>query len=156
MRLTPHGFAIAGDDLMYKPDIGDPVEAARSRNAKYLLLVTVNQMSSVETGKGDLTGTPVSATADITAKLVLVADGSQSVAQVPRPAVVWERRFSQQRECRDVLPVDKTVLYTDTCLGSIVDEIAGEIAQAAAVAAGAAPAKAKEQKHASKPEAGAK
>jgi Zn-dependent protease with chaperone function len=141
LHLTPHGFSIAGDDLMYKPDIGDPVEAARSRKAQYLLLVTVNQMSSAETGKGDLAGTPVSAALDISARLLLVGDGSQSVAQVPKPAVVWEKTFSQQRDGSDVLPVDKETLYTDTCLGSMVDGIVAQIAHACAKAAGAGPAK---------------
>ncbi len=45
-RLTPLGFTIAGDDLMYKKDIGDPLEATRSKKAAYLLLVTVKEMSS--------------------------------------------------------------------------------------------------------------
>jgi Zn-dependent protease with chaperone function len=164
LRLTPHGFTIAGDDLMYKPDIGDPVEAARSRNAKYLLLVTVKEMSSVEESKsrapsakasgpagveesegsehegpggssssGRLSGAPVSARVDVVGRLVVVGDGSQ----------VWEGRFAEQRECTDVLPVDKEILYTDTCLGSLVDQVAGEIAQACAKAAGAEPAKPK-------------
>jgi len=165
LRLTPHGFSIAGDDLMYKADIGDPVEAARSRNAKYLLLVTVEEMASVEPpspelrGPGEpgvepstsvrpgesvaisnlqspistLAGTPVKATVDVNARLLLVVDGSQ----------VWEASFAEQREGTDVLPVDKEILYTDTCLGSLVDQVAGETAQACAIAAGAGPAKPK-------------
>jgi hypothetical protein len=164
MRLTPHGFSIAGDDLMYKPEIGDPVEAARSRNAKYLLLVTVNEMSSVEESKsrapsakasgpagveesegsehegpggssssGRRSGTPVSARVDVVGRLVVVGDGSQ----------VWEASLAEQGECRDVLPVHKEILYTDTCLGSLVDQVAGEIAQACAKSAGAEPAKPK-------------
>jgi hypothetical protein len=133
MRLTPHGFSIAGDDLMYKPEIGDPVEAARSRNAKYLLLMTVKEMSSVDTGKAELAGTPVSASVDVVGRLVVVGDGSQ----------VWEASLAEQGECRDVLPVHKEILYTDTCLGSLVDQVAGEIAQACAKSAGAEPAKPK-------------
>jgi Zn-dependent protease with chaperone function len=136
LRLTPHGFTIAGDDLMYKPDIGDPVEAARSRDARYLLLVTANEMSSVDTGKAELAGTPVSASVDVVGRLVVVGDGSQ----------VWEGSYAAQCECRDVLPVDKEILYTDTCLGSLVDQVAGEIAQACAKSAGAEPAKPKETK----------
>jgi Zn-dependent protease with chaperone function len=167
LRLTPHGFTIAGDDLMYKPDIGDPVEAARSRNAKYLLLVTVNEMSSVEESKsrapsakasgpagveesegsehegpggssssGRLSGTPEKATVNVNARLLLVADGTQ----------VWEGSYAEQREGTDVLPVDKEILNTDTCLGSLVDQVAGEIAQACAKSAGAGPAKPKPAK----------
>ena len=152
MRLTPHGFTIAGDDLMYKPEIGDPVEAARSRKAKYLLLVTVNEMSSVEESKSGapsakasgpagveesdlarLSGTGVKAAVNVNARLLLVADGTQ----------VWEGSFAEQREGTDVLPVDKEILYTDTRLGSLVDQMAGETAEACAKSAGAVPAKPK-------------
>jgi hypothetical protein len=45
-----------------------------------------------------------------------------------------------------VLPVDKEIIHTDTCLGSLVDQVAGEIAQACALAAGAEPAKPKQTK----------
>ncbi len=149
LRLTPHGFSIAGDDLMYKSDIGDPVEAARSRNAKYLLLIIVTEMSSVDVGKerapaqdhtstpkepSTIAGTPVNANVKLLGRLLLVADGS----------VVWEQSFSQQRNCADILPIDNEILYTDTCLGSMVDDIAGQIGQACAKAAGAEPAKTKE------------
>jgi hypothetical protein len=161
LRLTPHGFTIAGDDVMYKTDIGDPVEAARSRNAKYLLLVTVNEMSSIEESRvesresgevsnlesristashpsapGPLSGTPVKARVNVSARLLLVADGTQA----------WEGSFPQQSEGVDVLPVDGEILYPDTCLGSLVDQVAGEIAQACARAAGAEPAKPKTPK----------
>lgn len=128
-RLAPLGFTIAGDDLMYKPDIGDPVAAARSRGARYLLLVTVHAMSSRETGSATLAGTPTRASADLSASLVDVDSGAE----------VWQRRFSETREGVDVLPPDPVMLYTDTCVGALADHIAGEIAQGCALAAGAGP-----------------
>jgi len=45
-----------------------------------------------------------------------------------------------------VLPADKEILYTDTCLGSLVDQVAGEIAQACAKSAGAEAMKPKADK----------
>jgi Zn-dependent protease with chaperone function len=130
LRLTPLGFVIAGDDLMYKPDIGDPVEAARSRDAKYLLLVTVNEMSTAETGSAELRGTPVRSVVDVSARLISVADGVHA----------WEAGFSRQQECRDILTADREILYTDTCVGALAEQVAGELALAAAKAAGAKPA----------------
>jgi hypothetical protein len=59
--------------------------------------------------------------------------------------------LAQERDGRDVLPVEKEVLYPDTCLGEIVDDMAGEIAQACALAAGAGPAKPKPEGEAPKP-----
>jgi Zn-dependent protease with chaperone function len=149
LRLTPHGFAIAGDDLMYKPDIGDPVAAARSRNAAYLLLVTVKEMSSLDTGASDLAGTPVHARVDVGASLLRVADGS--ALSLSDGSAQFADALAQERDGRDVLPVDKEVLYPDTCLGAIVDDMAGEIAQACALAAGAGPAKPKPETGPSKP-----
>ncbi len=134
LRLTPLGFVIAGDDLMYKPDIGDPVEAARSREADYLLLVTVGEMSSAETGQADLAGTPVRAEVQLEARLLAVADGFE----------VWEGRFDEASEGRDLLPVDSEMLYRDTTLGALVDKLAGEIAFGCAVAVGAGPAQSDE------------
>jgi len=131
-RLTPLGFEIAGDDLMYKPNIGDPVEAARSRDARYLVLVTVHRMESTELGPPDLDGTPVEAEADVAASLVRVEDGSE----------LWTGRFSTTTEGRDVLPLDREILYTDACVGALAEETAGGIAIGCAGAAGAAPAEA--------------
>ena len=130
LRLTPLGFVIAGDDLMYKPDIGDPVEAARSREADYLLLVTVSEMSSSDTGAADLTGTPVRAAVEVAAEVLAVSDGSR----------LWAGHFSEEAEGRDVLAVDAEILHTDTCLGALVEKVAAEIAFGCATAAGAEPA----------------
>jgi len=130
LRLTPLGFVIAGDDLMYKPDIGDPIEAARSRQADYLLLVTVGDMSSAETGAADFTGAPVRAVVEVEAEVLAVSDGSS----------LWTARISESGEGRDALPVDDTILYPDTCLGALVEKVAAKIAFGCATAAGAAPA----------------
>ncbi len=130
LRLVPLGFTIAGDDLMYKPDIGDSVEAARSRDAKYLLLVTVHEMSNTETGPARLDGTPVRSTLEIEAELLNVEDRSQ----------VWEGHFAEESEGRDVLPVDHEILYPDTCLGALVEGVVGRVAVGCARAAGAQPA----------------
>ncbi|MBN1460019.1 MAG: M48 family metallopeptidase [Armatimonadetes bacterium] len=127
LRLIPHGFTIAGDDLMYKRGLGDPVKAAQSREAEYLLLVTVHTMSSEEVGAGDLSGTPVQANVDVTAQLVRVQDAE----------IMWEDRFADEAEGRDILPVDREILYTDTLLGDMVTRTAGKIAFACARAAGA-------------------
>lgn len=129
-RLLPLGFKITGDDLMYKSDIGDPVAAARSRDARYLLLVTVNQMESKTTGKADLYGTPVTAGIDIAAKLIQAADGS----------IAWEGKLAHQAQGVDVLPADPEVLYPDTVIGRLAEQTAGEIAISCAKAAGAKPA----------------
>jgi hypothetical protein len=129
LRLEPLGFAIAGDDLMYKPDIGDPVEAARSRNARYLLLVTVHEMESVETGEDELAGAPVRANIDVLSQLMDVDDASQ----------VWGERMRAEMEGIDILPVDAVMLHTDTSLGALVEETAGQVALGCAAAAGAAP-----------------
>ncbi len=133
-RLVPLGFEIAGDDLMYKPDIGDPVEAARSRDAQYLLLVTVSEMQSTRLGPAELAGTPARASIAAEAELIGVADRSQ----------IWEGSFSEVKEGRDVLPSDPEILYTDTCVGALAEKVAGEIAIACARAAGAQPAGATE------------
>ncbi|HUU53309.1 MAG TPA: M48 family metalloprotease [Armatimonadota bacterium] len=130
LRLTPLGFVIAGDDLMYKPDIGDPVEAARSREADVLLLVTVSKMSSTDTGPADLSGTAVRGAVEVGAEVLDVADGSQ----------VWGGHFREEGEGRDVLAVDAEILYTDTCLGALVEKVAAQIALGCAGAAGAEPA----------------
>jgi len=130
LRLTPLGFVIAGDDLMYKPDIGDPVEAARSREADYLLLVTVSEMSSSDTGAADLTGTPVRAAVEVAAEVLAVSDGSR----------LWAGHVSEEGEGRDILAVDAEILHTDTCLGALVEKVAAEIAFGCATAAGAEPA----------------
>jgi len=130
LRLTPLGFVIAGDDLMYKPDIGDPVEAARSREADYLLLVTVSEMSSSDTGAADLTGTPVRAAVEAAAEVLAVSDGSR----------LWAGHVSEEGEGRDILAVDAEILHTDTCLGALVEKVAAEIAFGCATAAGAEPA----------------
>jgi hypothetical protein len=130
LHLLPLGFSIAGDDLMYKPDIGDPVAAARSRSAAYLLLVTVSDISSVETGGADLQGTPVRATVDMTARLLSVADGAE----------VWAGSFAHEQEGRDLLRLDPETLFTDSCVGGLAEQAAAEIALGAAKAAGAKPA----------------
>jgi len=127
LRLVPHGFTIAGDDLMYKRGLGNPVKAAQSRDAEYVLLVTVYEMSSEELGPTDLSGTPVRATVDLAAQFVRVKDGE----------TVWEDRVVDEAEGRDVLPVDQQILYTDTMLGDMVVRTAGKIAFACARAAGA-------------------
>jgi Zn-dependent protease with chaperone function len=143
-RLTPLGFTIAGDDLMYKPNIGDPVVAARSRQARYLILVTVQQMSSASRAapppaeaeaapaKADtaLAGTPVEAEVAMTAKLVDVTSGTP----------VWSGEFHEQLSGTDILPGDPEVIYTDTTMGSTAWEAAGQFAIASAKAAGAVPA----------------
>lgn len=129
LRLTPFGFKIAGDDLMYKPDIGDPLAAARSRQARYLLLVTVKEMQSEVTGTGTPTGTPVKAVAGISAQLLDVDTGTE----------VWSGRFAQQAEGADLLPTDPDTLYTDTTVGTLAWKAAGEFALAAAKAVGAKP-----------------
>jgi hypothetical protein len=131
-RLIPLGFEIAGDDLMYKPDIGDPVEAARSRDARYLVLVTVHRMESTELGPPELDGTPVEAGVDVAARLVRVEDGSE----------LWAERLSATKDGRDVLEPGREILYTDTCVGALAEEGAGEIAIGCAAAAGAVPAEA--------------
>ena len=131
LRLAPLGLQVAGDDLMYKPDIGDPVEAARSRGARYLLLVTVAEMKSEATGSEGLGGTPVRAKLEATARVVEVGDGRQ---------VGDEIRFSEEREGADVLAADPETLHTDTVIGGMAARAAGEIAVAAAKAAGAQPA----------------
>ncbi len=129
-RLVPLGFEIAGDDLMYTPNIGDPVEAARSREARYLLLATVHRMESEETGPAELSGTPVRATVEVAACLIAVEDGSE----------IWAGRFAEEKDGRDVLPTDPETLYTDTCVGALAEAAAGEIAAACAKAIGAEPA----------------
>jgi Zn-dependent protease with chaperone function len=132
LRLVPFGFAIAGDDLMYKRDIGDPVAAARSRDAEYLLLVTVHEMSSTETGRTGLRGTPVRAAIEIEASLLSVNDS----------ASLWQTHVTEESEGHDILPVDREILYTDTCLGGLADSVAGQVAVGCAAAAGAKPAEA--------------
>jgi hypothetical protein len=127
VRLNPHGFSIAGDDLMYKRDLGDPVKAARSRQAEYLLLATVHTMSTEDLGPAELSGTPVKAVVDLAAELVRVEDG----------VTVWEGCLAEEAEGRDLLPVDREVLYTDTLLGSLVERTAGKIAFESAQAVGA-------------------
>jgi len=127
LRLTPLGFTIAGDDLMYKPDIGDPIAAARSRNAKYLLLVTVKEMQSEVTAAAKPTGTPVKAVVELTARLVNVTTGAET----------WTGKFAQKAEGTDVLPTDPETLYLDTTVGGLAWKAAGEFAVAAAKAAGA-------------------
>jgi Zn-dependent protease with chaperone function len=142
-RLTPLGFTIAGDDLMYKPDIGDPVAAARSRQARYLILVTVRKMHSAskpvpEPAKGAapaqadaaLLGVPVEAEVALTAKLVDVSTG----------APLWSGEFGEQASGTDMLPGDPEIVYTDTTMGGAVWEAAGQFAVASAKAAGALPA----------------
>ena len=127
LRLIPLGFEIAGDDLMYKPDIGDPTEAAHSRGARYLLLVTVHEMVSAAKGRAELRGAPVEARIDGAGRLISVPDGAQ----------MWEARFAEEKEGWDVLAADREILYTDTCVGMLAEECAGEIALGCARAAGA-------------------
>jgi hypothetical protein len=127
LRLEPLGFVIAGDDLMYKPDIGDAIQAAQSRQADYLLLVTVAEMSSTETGEAGLAGTPVRAAVAGNAKLVRVAGGE----------TLWEAPFDEKAEGWDVLPLDSEMLYTDACVGRAAEKAAAEIALGCAEAAGA-------------------
>ncbi len=115
---------------MYKPDIGDPVEAARSRQAQYLLLVTVHEMASSETGESGLAGTPVRARIEAEPSLIAVEDGRK----------VWSARLADEQEGADVLPVDREILYTDTVLGALAERTAGSIALQCASAAGAGPA----------------
>jgi Zn-dependent protease with chaperone function len=129
-HLRPLGFEIAGDDIMYKPDIGDPLAAARSRNAQHLLLVTVSRMDTKAAGKSDLYGVPVQANVAVAAKLIRVADGG----------VAWEGKLAHQAEGRDVLAADPEILYPDTTLGRLAEQTAGETAIACAKAAGAKPA----------------
>lgn len=136
LRLIPLGFEIAGDDIMYHRDLGDPVETARSRNARYLLLVTVKAMESERTGPDTLAGTPTRATIDVAAELIAVADRSP----------VWQGVAAHQAEAVDALAADPEILYTDSCLGALAERTAGEIALACAKAAGAVPAKAGERK----------
>jgi hypothetical protein len=62
--------------------------------------------------------------------MLSVVDGTQ----------VWEGDFSHELESRDVLPVDSETLYTDTGVGALAEQVAGELALAAAKAAGAGPA----------------
>ena len=131
IRLTPLGFKIAGDDLMYKPDVGDPVAAARSRDARYLLMVTARDMQSSPTGPQQLVGTPVKAKVSTSAKLIDVSTGSQIGPEV---------QFSKESAGTDVLPVDPDVLYTDTLVGGLADKAAAKTAVACAKAGGAKPA----------------
>jgi Zn-dependent protease with chaperone function len=130
LRLTPLGFSIAADDIMYKPDIGDPLEAARSRDARYLLLVTVHAMESVDTGEAQLEGTPVQASIGVEAALIGADDAAE----------VWGERMAAERTGVDVLPVDPEILYTDTCVGALAEQVAGQIAIECARSAGAQPA----------------
>jgi len=130
-RLTPLGFKVAGDDIMYKPDIGDPVAAARSREAKYLLLVTVNEMQSSVTGAEQLTGTPVKARVSLAARLVDVASGKDVGSGV---------EFAKEICGADVMPADLETLYSDTTVGQLAELAAGAVAVACAKAAGAKPA----------------
>jgi len=141
-HLLPLGFKIAGDDLMYKPDIGDPVAAARSRDARYLLLISIRDMQSASGGAESLTGTPVRAKIDLTARLVDVKSGGDAAP---------ETTCSKERKAVDVLPADPNELYTDSAVGSLSDRAAGKIAVAAAKALGAKPAPL-EQKAAASPE----
>jgi len=127
LRLTPLGFTIAGDDVMYKPDIGDPAATAAGKGARYLLLVTVHAMESVSAGAAELAGAPVRARVDISAQQIDLEGGSS----------VLELRLAEEGEGRDVLPVDAEILYRDTVLGEIVERIAGDIAIACAKVASA-------------------
>jgi len=131
VHLLPLGFKIAGDDLMYRPDIGDPVAAARSRQASYLLLVTVNEMKSDAKGTEGPAGTPVQARVEVGAKLVEVATGEQ---------IGGEPRFADGKQGVDVLPADPDALYADTAVGELADAAAGRIAVACARSLGAKPA----------------
>ena len=144
-HLLPLGFKIAGDDLMYKPDIGDPVAAARSRDARYLLLITVSEMQTSSTGAERLAGTPVQAKANLAARLVDVATGDQ---------VGPEITFAKEKAGVDILPVDPDVLFTDTAIGGLADRAAAKVAAAAAKATGAKPAP-QEQKPTNSTESGA-
>jgi Zn-dependent protease with chaperone function len=130
-HLMPLGFKIAGDDLMYKPDIGDPIAAARSREARYFLLISVRDMQSVSEGAESMTGTPVRANIDLTARLVDVKDGQDAAPPVT---------VSKEKKAVDVLPVDPNELHTDSAVGSLSERAAGKIAVAAAKALGAKPA----------------
>lgn len=141
LRLIPLGFVIAGDDLMYKPDIGDPLAAARSREAKYLLLVTVNELSTSEAGVADLRGIPMHSVVNVSAKMLAVAEGT----------LVWEGSFSHTLDSRDLLTYDAEILYTDTGVGALAAKTASEIAFAAAKAAGAGPAVKKTEQPKAKP-----
>ncbi|MGD0110921.1 MAG: M48 family metalloprotease [Armatimonadota bacterium] len=141
-HLLPLGFKIAGDDLMYKPDIGDPVAAARSRNARYLLLISVRDMQSASDGAEAPTGTPVRAKIDLTARLVDVACGGDAA---PGTTVCREKKAI------DVLLPDPDELYTDSAVGSLSDRAARKIAVAAAKGLGAKPAP-PEQKAGASPE----
>jgi len=118
LRLVPLGFTIAGDDVMYKRDIGDPAATAASKGARYLLLVTVHAMESVPTGAAELTGTPVRARVEVSAQQLDLESGSTAL----------ELCLTEEGEGRDVLPVDPEILYRDTVLGGIVERIAGDIA----------------------------
>ena len=118
LRLVPLGFTIAGDDVMYKRDIGDPAATAASKGARYLLLVTVQAMESVPTGAAELTGTPVRARVEVSAQQLDLESGSTAL----------ELCLTEEGEGRDVLPVDPEILYRDTVLGGIVERIAGDIA----------------------------
>jgi len=133
LRLLPLGFAIAGDDVMYKRDIGDPLELARSRGARYLVLVTVHEMQGTAAGRAQLAGRPVRARIDVAARLVDVEGKSGK----------WEGRFTHEKDGFDVLPDDPALLYPDTCIGALAEEVVGEIALGCAKAAGARPAEAK-------------
>jgi len=132
VRLRPLGFTIAGDDIMYKPDIGDPREAARSRDARYLLLVTVHRMESEPAGEPALAGTPVRAAVEASAQMLRVEDGE----------LLWEGRFAEEAEGVDFVPASTKMLYTDTRVGALAHQVAAEIALGCARAAGAEPAQA--------------
>ena len=132
LRLVPLGFSIAGDVVMYLRDIADPVEVARSRGARFVLLVTVHKMQSTSTARPELAGTPVQASIDVAARLV----------DVEQNAPVWEESFADERAGVDVLPADPVLLYSDTCIGALAEDVAGKIALASAKAAGARPAEA--------------
>jgi hypothetical protein len=54
--------------------------------------------------------------------------------------VLWEGRFSEDKQGLDVLDADREILYPDTCIGALVGEVAGEIALECAKSAGAEPA----------------
>ncbi len=118
-RLTPFGFTIAGDDLMYKPDIGDPVAAAHSRHARYLLLVTVQEMASKSDGPAKPLGQPVKATLKATARVLEVSTSDQ----------IWSTSLQGAADGVDLLPTDPATLYTDTTLGGLVWQQAGEMAK---------------------------
>jgi len=128
-RLLPLGFKIAGDDLMYKPDIGDPVEAARSRQARYLLLVTVQHMSSRSDGQAKQSGQPVVAELDASARFLDVATGKE----------VWSAPLKGSVSGVDVLPIDPETLFPDTTVGAIAWRTAGDMAVGFAKHVGAKP-----------------